>query len=106
MFAAPARSPANEVLSPAAKFAIGAARKWRRPIRNGDDPELETLHDAWMDSSDPAKQKRLAVELQTEILTFAPYVPLGQYFPPTAWRSNITGQLKGPVPVFWNLQRA
>ena len=59
-----------------------------------------------MDSADPAEQKRLAVEPQTEILTFAPYVPPGQYFPPTAWRSNVTGQLKGPVPVFWNLQKA
>ncbi len=62
------------------------------------------LNDAWMDRTHPADQKRLAAAVRTGILTFAPYVPLGQYFPPTALRPKITGQLK--VPVFWNLQKA
>jgi peptide/nickel transport system substrate-binding protein len=101
----PASFPAVDYLNPLA-IPAGRGNGGKAWFGWPDDPKLETLHDAWMDSSDPAEQKRLSVELQTEILTFAPYVPLGQYFPPTAWRSNITGQLKGPVPVFWNLQKA
>jgi peptide/nickel transport system substrate-binding protein len=101
----PASFPAVDYLNPLA-IPAGRGNGGKAWFGWPDDPKIETLHDAWMDSADPAEQKRLAVELQTEILTFAPYVPLGQYFPPTAWRSNITGQLKGPVPVFWNLQKA
>jgi peptide/nickel transport system substrate-binding protein len=32
-----------------------------------------------------------------------PYIPLGQFFQPTAYRRSITGMLKGPT-VFWNLR--
>jgi peptide/nickel transport system substrate-binding protein len=71
-----------------------------------DDPKLETLHDQWIDTADAAEQKRLATAIQDEVFSYAPYVPLGQYFPPTAWRKGVTGQLKGPVPVFWNLAKA
>lgn len=34
-----------------------------------------------------------------------PYVPLGQFFQPTAYRRSITGLLKGPT-VFWNIRPA
>jgi peptide/nickel transport system substrate-binding protein len=34
-----------------------------------------------------------------------PFIPLGQYLPPSAWRSNLTGLLKGAVPVFWNVSK-
>jgi peptide/nickel transport system substrate-binding protein len=71
-----------------------------------DDPKLETLHDQWIDTADAAEQKRLAAAIQDEFFSYAPYVPLGQYFPSTAWRTGVTGQLKGPVPVFWNLAKA
>jgi peptide/nickel transport system substrate-binding protein len=97
--------PAVDYLNP---LAIPAARGNGGKAWFGwpDDPKLETLHDQWLDSSDAAEQARIAGELQQEVLTYAPYVPLGQYFPPTAWRKTVTGQLKGPVPVFWNITKA
>jgi peptide/nickel transport system substrate-binding protein len=71
-----------------------------------DDPKLEALRDKWMDSTDAAEQKKLAAEIQLAAFDFVPYVPLGQYFPPSAWRSNLSGILKGATPVFWNVEKA
>jgi len=102
-------------------FTTGApAHEYRDPVFAGilrssgrqawfgwpDDPKLEALRDKWMDSTDEAEQKKLAAELQVEAFDFVPYVPLGQYFPPSAWRSNLTGILKGATPVFWNVEKA
>ena len=97
--------PAVDYLNP---LAIPAARGNGGKAWFGwpDDPKLETLHDQWLDTGDAAQQAKLAADLQQEVLTYAPYVPLGQYFPPTAWRKTVTGQLKGPVPVFWNVAKA
>jgi peptide/nickel transport system substrate-binding protein len=97
--------PAVDYLDPlAAPAARGnGAKAW---FGWPDDPKLEQLHDAWMDATDAAERKKLATELQEEVLTYAPYVPLGQYFLSAAWRKNVTGFLKGPVPIFWNVTKA
>jgi peptide/nickel transport system substrate-binding protein len=34
-----------------------------------------------------------------------PTIPLGQYFPRTAMRSNLTGFLPGAAAVPWNIRR-
>jgi peptide/nickel transport system substrate-binding protein len=101
----PASFPAVDYLNP---LAIPAARGNGAKAWFGwpDNPKIEALHTAWIDSSDPAEQRRLATELQQEVLSFAPFVPLGQYFPPTAWYKSLSGLLKGPVPVFWNVGKA
>ena len=96
--------PAVDYLDPlAAPAARGnGAKAW---FGWPDDPKLEQLHDTWMDSTDPAERKKLATALQEEVFTEAPYVPLGQYFQSAAWRKSVTGHLKGPVPVFWNVAK-
>jgi peptide/nickel transport system substrate-binding protein len=33
-------------------------------------------------------------------------VPTGQFFIPFAFRRDITGILKGPMPLFWNVARS
>jgi peptide/nickel transport system substrate-binding protein len=69
------------------------------------DPEIEKLRDAWMDSTDPAEQKRLDQQIQLRAFETVPFIPLGQYLPPAAWRKNLNGLLKGAVPVFWNVTK-
>jgi peptide/nickel transport system substrate-binding protein len=66
---------------------------------------IEALREAWLDSGDEAEQHRLAAEIQAEAFEFVPIIPLGQYFPPSAWRSNLTGLLKGATPVFWSVEK-
>jgi peptide/nickel transport system substrate-binding protein len=97
----PAVDHLNPLATPAARGNGGTA--W---FGWPDDPKLEALHDQWIDSGNTADQKRLASAIQDEVFTYAPYVPLRQYFPPAAWRKSLAGQLKGQVPVFWNIAKA
>jgi peptide/nickel transport system substrate-binding protein len=69
------------------------------------DPKIEELRQKFIDATDEAGRKQAAAELQTEAFTEAMFVPLGQYFQSAAWRSNITGQLKGQPPIFWNVRK-
>ena len=69
-------------------------------------PRNEALREAWIDSADLAERKRLARELQAAAFDEALLVPLGNYLQSAAWRRNVTGHLKGPVPVFWNVAKS
>jgi peptide/nickel transport system substrate-binding protein len=101
-------------------FPFGApATEYRDPVfatnlrGNGEaawfgwptDPEMESMRDAWMDSTDPAEQRRLDAVTQQRAFVTVPYIPLGQYLPPSAYRQSLTGILKGAVPVFWNVTK-
>ena len=70
-----------------------------------ENAKLEALRDAWIDSTDPAEQKRISADIQRECFDYVPYIPLGQFIAATAYRSNLTGLLRGPVPVFWNIEK-
>jgi peptide/nickel transport system substrate-binding protein len=70
------------------------------------DEKIEALRDQWLDAADPGERKRLATAIQDEAFSDVLFIPLGQYFQSAAWRKNITGHLKGPVPVFWNVSKA
>jgi peptide/nickel transport system substrate-binding protein len=102
-------------------FVTGApAHEYRDPVFAGmlrtagryawfgwpSNPRIEMLRDQWMDSADEAEQKRFAAEIQAEAFNFVPFIPLGQYFPPSAWRNNLSGILKGATPVFWNVEKS
>ncbi len=58
-----------------------------------------------MDTTDEAEQQRLDPGIQARRFKTVPFIPLGQYLPPTAYRRNIAGLLKGAVPVFWNAEK-
>ncbi|WP_135467540.1 ABC transporter substrate-binding protein [Crenalkalicoccus roseus] len=70
------------------------------------DPEMEAMRDAWIDSTDEAEMMRLSERIQARAFETVPFIPLGQYLPSAAWRSSLSGILKGPVPVFWNVSKA
>ena len=68
-------------------------------------PTLEALREGWLDADDAEERRLLTREIQDEAFREGMYAPLGQYFLPSAWRSTVTGQMKGPVPVFFNVQK-
>jgi len=43
--------------------------------------------------------------VQLEALQTVPYIPLGQIFQPTAFRSNIQAHVKAPFALFWSVHR-
>lgn len=52
-------------------------------------PPIETLRAAWLNAPDPATERRVCRELQTQLWQDVPYVPMGEYFQPTAFRSDL-----------------
>jgi peptide/nickel transport system substrate-binding protein len=68
-------------------------------------PRIEELRTQWLQAPDLAAQKKIAEAIQLQAFQDVPYIPLGQYFIPTAYRADLTGMLDGS-PVFWNLRRA
>jgi len=68
-------------------------------------PELERMRSAWFEAPDLAAQQRICIDMQKQALIDVPYMPLGQYQQPTAYRSDITGVLNG-FATFWNVRRS
>jgi peptide/nickel transport system substrate-binding protein len=69
-------------------------------------PKVEALRTAWIDAQDPAEQKRLCREIQIQCFQDVPYIPLGAFFFAGAYRRDLTGVIKGGIPVFYNVRRA
>ncbi len=67
-------------------------------------PDLESLRDAWFQAPNTAAQAKICADMQIDAFRDVPYVPLGQYFAPTAYRADLSGVLHGN-PVFWNVRR-
>jgi peptide/nickel transport system substrate-binding protein len=68
-------------------------------------PKLEALRDAWFDAPDLATQRKIAAELQQQVLVDVPYIPLGQYFQLAGIRRSLEGVVHS-FPVFWNVKRS
>jgi peptide/nickel transport system substrate-binding protein len=66
---------------------------------------MEAMRNAWMDATEDVDRKKLDAQIQARAFETVPFVPLGQYLPPSAYRSNLTGVLKGAVPVFWKCRQ-
>ena len=70
-----------------------------------NSPDIERLRNAWFDAPDVATQKKLCDDLQRQVFTDVPYIPLGQYLQATAYRDTLTGVNNG-FAMFWNVRRA
>jgi peptide/nickel transport system substrate-binding protein len=68
-------------------------------------PKIEELRNAWFDAPDIATQKKLCEDIQRQVLTDVPYIPLGQYLQATAYRDSLVGVNNG-FAMFWNVRRA
>ena len=69
------------------------------------DPAIEKLRDDFARAGDMTKKKELATAIHLRASEYPMYANLGQYILPAAMRTTITGQLDGPVPMFWNMKK-
>jgi peptide/nickel transport system substrate-binding protein len=97
-------SVAADVLNPISDsyMAANGAKAW---VGWPDYPEMEKLRDQYAKETDPAKGKALAGAIQTLALKTGQYGWLGQWYGPGATRANVSGWLKAPVPVMWNIEK-
>jgi peptide/nickel transport system substrate-binding protein len=85
---------------PAAHVGINPAFSGWIPL-----DEIQALRERWFDEPDLEKRKAIAREIQLLVWRDVPYIPLGSYYPLTAFRSELTGILKGGA-TFFNVRRA
>ena len=69
-----------------------------------DDPQIEALRDEWFAAPDLTTQKSLAARLQMRAFETVPYIPLGQYFQPTAYRTTLSDMMSG-FSIFWSVRK-
>jgi peptide/nickel transport system substrate-binding protein len=69
------------------------------------NPTMEQLRTAWFDAPDLSAQQKLAEQMQLLGLDDPPFLPLGQYFIPYAYRSDLTGFVRAPITALWNVRR-
>jgi peptide/nickel transport system substrate-binding protein len=70
------------------------------------DPKLEELRAAWFDAPDLAAQKKICEQIQLTAFQDVPFIPIGQWFQPTGYRSTVTDIIKCPNVLFWNVKKA
>lgn len=69
------------------------------------DLEAERLRTQWMTAMGSSEQIAIAKKIEAHAFGSIPYVPLGQFQTPSAYRKNITGVLKAPMPIAWNVKK-
>lgn len=69
------------------------------------DAEAEKLRGAVVDAPDDASRKLAMEALHRRLAEMQPYRVLGQFDQPYARRANVSGVLKAPVMLFWNIEK-
>ena len=69
------------------------------------DPEMPALVAQFEVETGATKRQALADQMQGRVLDQAPQMFLGQFSPPTAFRSNLHGVIANGLHVFWNARR-
>jgi len=101
----PAGAPAPEFIDPMLSNPMrsNGARAW---FGWPDDPRIEAAYEAWLDTDSEAEKRKLEADYQLAAFDSVPIIPLGVYMPHAAWRSNLTGHVKGSAPVFWGVTKS
>jgi peptide/nickel transport system substrate-binding protein len=69
------------------------------------DETMEELRQSFLTEGDPDKRLELARQIQARNYEQGIHVPLGQFFQPVAHRADVTGILKAPMVVYWNIEK-
>jgi len=94
-----------DCINPAAYTAIRA---------NGDgawfgwpnSPETEAKRDAWFAATGLEEEKKALSELNKAAMDHVIYAPTGFFSANTAWRRNVSGIVKAPLPIFWGVTKS
>ena len=104
------RSPVVHCLIAAVDAESDAAIEGFAVMRDQPIPKTKAAHafekdGAYIQETDPDKQKALVEAMHRRLWEVIPYVPLGQLKQPFIWRKNISGVLKANTLVFWNIEK-
>ncbi len=71
-----------------------------------DSPALVNGRLSWFEAPDLAAQQAICRDIQLQFLQDVPYVPIGQFLQPTAYRDSLRGMAKGAMSIFHNVTKA
>jgi peptide/nickel transport system substrate-binding protein len=70
-----------------------------------DSPATEKEVTAWFDAKNLDEEKSAIARLNKAALDDVVYAPTGFFLGYTAWRKNVSGIVKGPLPFFWGVSK-
>lgn len=68
--------------------------------------KTEAAVEKWLAAATPEQEKAAYDEINAAAMADVVYVPTGFYLGYQAWRRNVTGIQKGPLPFFWDVKKA
>jgi peptide/nickel transport system substrate-binding protein len=70
------------------------------------DAKMEAMRDAWLEATDQGSQKQICENMQGYAFEQVPFIPIGQWFYPTAFRTNVTDIVRSPNILHWSLKKS
>ena len=70
-----------------------------------DAPEVEKDIVTWFDAKNLDEEKAAMKKLNKDALDYVVYAPTGFFLSYQAWRKNVTGVVKGPLPFAWGVSK-
>ncbi len=71
-----------------------------------DAPEVEAQVTAWYEAKTLEEEKAAIRRLNKAALEAVVYAPTGFFLQYQAWRKNVSGVIKGPLPFFWGVAKS
>jgi peptide/nickel transport system substrate-binding protein len=93
-----------DCINPAAYTAIRAngEKAW---FGWPDSPTVESEINAWFDAKSLDEEKAAMRKLNKAALEYVVYAPTGFFLSYQAWRKNVSGIVKGPLPFIWGVSK-
>ena len=70
-----------------------------------NSPEVEAKRDAWFAATNLDAEKAAMRDLNAAAMDHVVYAPTGFFLNYQAWRRNVSGIVKGPLPFFWGVSK-
>ena len=69
------------------------------------DTQVPVLIEAYAEASDTSAQREVLARLHERLFEVLPYINIGQWSAPMAYRKELQGLLTSPVPFYWNVTK-
>jgi peptide/nickel transport system substrate-binding protein len=69
------------------------------------DTELQARWKAFLLADTPEARKAAAVKIQERSNEIVTFIPMGQYYGKSAWNKSLSGMIKSPLQIYWNIEK-
>lgn len=70
------------------------------------DEKMEAMRERWFEAANPAEEKAICEAMQLHAFDAVPFLPMGHWTYPQAFRDSLVGIPASVTPVFWGVRRA